>query len=549
MRKNQVIHRAGGYFGVAWLLLPVTLLAQGAPGSIQGIVCEIKTCKPIDGAQVSVVHPGGEVPVKTMRTGGSGEFGFFDLEPGNYIVRARADDFINRAGGPSAIITNGDRIENIKVELTALGTISGAAFDENGEPVVGARVEALAGVMNSPFLILDRMVAIPQASATTDRQGAFRISRLDAYEYYVRVVPPNDRANGKSYPTTYYPATANPENAVKIFAAPGTKTEGINIRLIPGSITLRGRFVSPSDAPARAVPVLIARSPAVLVAPALQARNLASLNSTETETPFEIRGVPPGSYYLYGVTSDGKSGVQWVRTAIEVGSEDVNDITIVLSAPGTIKGRVRTASDATDADKLDFSRLTFGVTFAELTMPLVASAPPAHLNKNGEFQFERLPEANGFLRPSYLDDGWFISDMQLDGQDVMGSGFSSKPAQESVLEVTISNAGGGITGIIKDRQDKPLGTGRLVLLPEPRLRANPFLLKTGVANVNGEFTIDAIRPGNYTLLGFPNEDEFTPAFLRNRDLLERYEAFGNPISVGAGQTIRADVTVVPQTIR
>ena len=541
--------RFAGYFGIAWLLLPITLLAQGAAGSIQGIVCEIKTCTPIDGAQVSLLQPGNDVPVKTMRTDVSGEFGFFDLQPGTYIVRAQADNFIRRTAGPSAVIANGERIENIKVELWALGTISGAAFYENGEPVTGVRVEALAERLNSPFLVLDRMVAIPQASVTTDNQGAFRISGLDAYEYYVRVIPPDNRADGKSYPTTYYPATTNPENAVKVFAAPRTKSEGINIRLIPGGVTLRGRFVSRSDAPARAVPVLIARSPAVLVAPSLQARNLDSLNSTETETPFEIRGVPPGSYYLYGVTSDGISGAQWVRTAIEVGSEDVNDITIVLSTPGTIKGRVRTASDATDADKLDFSRLTFGVAFAELTMAFVSDAPTARLNKAGEFQFERLPEANVFLRPSYLDDGWFISEMQLDGQDVMGSGFSSRPARESVLEVTISNAGGVITGIIKDRQDKPLGTGRFVLLPGPRLRANPFLLKTGVANVNGEFTIDAICPGNYTLLGFPDEDEFTPAFLRNRDLLERYEAFGKPVSVGAGQTIRADVTVVPQARR
>ena len=178
MRRNQVIRRVAGYFGIVWLLLPVTLLAQGAPGSIQGIVCEIKTCKPIDGVQVSLVHPGSEVPVKTMRTDVSGEFGFFDLEPGTYMVRA--DNFIRRIGGASAVITNGERIENIKLELTALGTISGGAFDENGEPVVDARVEALAELMNSPLLVLDRMVAVPQAVVTTDNQGAFRISGLDA---------------------------------------------------------------------------------------------------------------------------------------------------------------------------------------------------------------------------------------------------------------------------------------------------------------------------------------------------------------------------------
>src|SRR4030095_5339965 len=103
------------------------------------------------------------------------------------------------------------------------------------------------------------------------------------------------------------------------------------------------------------------------------------------------------------------------------------------------------------------------VAFAELTAALGGGLPPVHLNKDGEFQFERLSEANVFLRPSYLDEGWFISEMQLDGKDVMGAGFASKPDQESTLEVTISNSGGVIAGIIKDRQEKPLSSGRFVL--------------------------------------------------------------------------------------
>jgi hypothetical protein len=89
---------------------------------------------------------------------------------------------------------------------------------------------------------------------------------------------------------------------VKVLAAPARESNGINVRLVPGGVTLRGRFVSPSNAPARAAPLLILRSPVVLVTPQVLAQNLDSMNSKETETPFEIRGVQPGSYYLYAVT-------------------------------------------------------------------------------------------------------------------------------------------------------------------------------------------------------------------------------------------------------
>jgi hypothetical protein len=281
-----VIRRFAEYFAIAWLSLPVTLLAQGAPGSIQGIVCEVKTCKPIDGVQVWLVHSGNEVPVKTMRTDASGEFGFFDLQPGTYMVKAGADNFITHSGAPSAVITNGERIENVKLELTALGTISGTVFDENSEPVAGARVEVLA-------------------------RGSARAT----FEFPLRCSGPNG-------------------------------------------------------------------------------------------------GRPPGE------------------------------------SPRTTKA-------------------TFG----------------------------------------------------------------------SPVSMHMSITSASFRGTI-ERMERSI-----------RLRGNPVLLKTGVANTNGDFTINAIRPGNYTLLAFPDEDEFTPAFLRDRDLLEKYEAFGQPVSIGAGQTIRADVTVVPEPRR
>src|SRR5262249_10321479 len=161
------------------------------------------------------------------------------------------------------------------------------------------------------------------------------------------------------------------EHAVKVFAAPGSESNGINIRLIPGGVTLRGRFVSQSKESATVVPVLISRSTAVLVAPSLQVRNRVSMNFNGTEKPFEIRCVSPGSYFIYVVTSDGGiGGPQWVRMPIDVGAENVNDITIVLSTPGTIKGRLRMAPDAADGDQFDFSKLTFSVVFAELTPAL-----------------------------------------------------------------------------------------------------------------------------------------------------------------------------------
>ena len=121
--------------------------------------------------------------------------------------------------------------------------------------------------------------------------------------------------------------------------------------------------------------------------------------------------------------------------------------------------------------------------------------------------------------------------------------FSTTPGKESNLEVVISNAGGTLVGVIKDQQDKPVPAGRVVLLPELSRRSNPFLVRTGAAIERGEFTIETIPPGEYTAIAFPDEDQFTPAFLRDMQTVEKYERFGQRVHIEAREPTRMDLTV------
>jgi hypothetical protein len=145
---------------------------------------------------------------------------------------------------------------------------------------------------------------------------------------------------------------------------------------------------------------------------------------------------------------------------------------------------------------------------------------------------------------SMVSENWVISGMRLDGSDVTATGFSALPGKERILEITVTNATGTLTGIIKDQNDKPVPTARLVLLPDPSLRANPSLIRTGVASEKGEFVVETILPGQYTVIAFPDEDQLTPAFLRDLRSIEKYERFGRQIYIDARQTIRADLVTV-----
>jgi hypothetical protein len=128
---------------------------------------------------------------------------------------------------------------------------------------------------------------------------------------------------------------------------------------------------------------------------------------------------------------------------------------------------------------------------------------------------------------------------------VTASGWTTSPGTETKVDVLVSNAGGSITGVIKDRENRPVSAARYILLPEPSLRGNRPLITNGVASEQGLFKIDAVRPGEYTLIAFPDEDRYTPVFMRDLETVQQFERFGERILVTAGQTMQVTVTVSP----
>lgn len=503
--------------------------AAGATGSIEGVVCEVGHCKPIDGVRI-LLSPSR----RTAVTDALGRFRFGALPPGRYSLQVDADDFSLSGTLPLIAVADGQNVKDVKIEMRGLGTISGRALDENGEPIAVAEVQ----VMRFDYRGSLRMLT-GSGRVQTDDRGEFRLPALTPGEYYMRIMPVAGGPNKMSHPITYYPNTTDPGSAGKIVVAGGGEISSININVTARGASVRGKLVTLPDQSVQAFLVLILRTGSVLVDPWI-----ATNPREPVSGDFEIRGVAPGSYDLYAVSQDRPgAGLQWQRVPLNVGEHDVEDIKVPIIPNGTIKGRLALAADAIGGDQWDPSNLTIGVDSIELTpFPWSTST---RVTKTGQFEFAHVPESMLMVRSPILPDGWFVSAVRLNGEDVTASGFSSTPGTEKALEVVVSNVAGTLMGVIKDRQDKPVPAGRLVLLPEPSRRANPFLIRTTVAVEKGDFTLETIAPGEYTAIAFPDEDQFTPVFLRNLDLSEKYERFGQHVHIGPGETTRADLTVAP----
>jgi len=519
-----------------YLLLILQASVPGTSGIIEGKVCEIETCRPISGARLVVRDAEIQGRARTTITDLSGTFRFPQLPPGRYFLQVEADNHALVSVLSPLTLRDGVAIEPLNIEMRTQGTISGRALDENGEPLTAAHVEAMAFRPQGNYRML-----VPAGRGETDDRGEFRISGLNPGEYFVRVSPPWSQVIRDTYPAFYYPNTTDPAAAVRLVIAGGAEITGIEPKLTTRGVTVRGRITYGKDDGRGFVALLLERSPSVFVVPWL---NPNTIDLTTDE--FEIRSVAPGSYDLYILTRRAPPiSSEWVRVPLEVGDKDIDNIAVPVIPAGSITGRVTVTSDAVEVESVNFGAIRLSAAAGEV----VPSSPDAfaigQVAKDGTFQLPRVSEMKLFLSQQRFADNWFVSSVRFDGSDALASGFSVAPGTQHTLDITVSNASGTLTGVVRDRQDNPVPAARIVLLPDVSMRSNPTLVRTGVAIERGEFTIETVPPGEYTVIALPDEDEFTPAVLRVQESVEKYERFGKHVHIGARETTRAELTVAP----
>jgi hypothetical protein len=519
-----------GLLGFGFVQKPVTTES----GTIQGKVCELDGCNPIRGARIEIEIPNSGGMTRTAVSDSAGGFVFSQLPGGRYVLEAEASDFVPVAQMPIIAISEGGRAEDIEIYMRPVGSISGRALDQRGNPLPFAEVDATASQSGI------------SKKVNADSRGEFRIPGLGPDEYIIRIVPPKDAPSTRDYVPTFYPETINRDNAERILMRPGLHIDGIEVKLSSRGIKITGRFITETGRPARASAYLVPRTSSISLA------NAPSVTEPMKEE-FEIRAVPPGSYFLYAVSDFQRDDIQrfnsrvspqWVRIPIEVGDHNIDGVTVSIEPTGSIHGQIRLAPDAADHGGIDFSELSLHLQPAEAMPPSMAWKPVLDISRDGKFEFAHFSELKCFF--SLLSDEWFISQVMFEGRDVTSSGFASAPGEDRVLEVFISNTGGRLTGVLKNTQDRPLPGARVVLLPAQPLSANPSFSKVALADDAGQFRIDAIPPGEYLVIAFPPEDLSSTMSLDNAQWTQRYERYGQLVEISGHVESRIDlVTITP----
>jgi uncharacterized protein (DUF2141 family) len=473
--------------------------------------------------QGTVSAAAAEAPLKsatvTLKTGNEsfhqltdsrGHFIFTGLPPGTYEVHASKAGYVRTGyrleGGrvnESLELKPGDKLDKIQFRLTQTGIIVGRVTDENGEPVAGVEMDALA-----PGLFKQDVVMRADAGrfAMTNDLGEYRLYGLAPGAYYLaaRVVHDGELMNSlgllglTTSPTLYYPGVTNRREAQKIRIKAGQEMR-IDFPLrVPKMFIVSGRVVDPRGRPEERARIRIRpqEHDFGLLIP--------STNQTETDAQgnFALADVVPGTYVVSAVDDPtGERGVTedryWTEERVEVAGDNISGVQLQLKEKLKIPGKMTVAG----GPKVDFEGLVVYLNGESEFEPEEGSSAGG-IGKNGDFMIEGVRPARNRLRMYGLPDGYYLRSAFFGSQNVLEEGLdlAGKVEPGQLLKLTVSPGACQVQGIVM-RGDTPVRRGMVRIFPET---PNPYRedISFEWTGEDGRFVIKNVPPGKYLVRAY-----------------------------------------------
>lgn len=557
--------------GIGLVLLQVQLAVAN------GTVTKPGGTEPLSKATVilSPVATGQTVRMRSAVTEDDGRFTIRDIEPGDYRLTAQNPRYGHTAygqrkpGGPGTIlsISAGQQISDLRLSMIPTGTIAGRVTGRSGEPLVYAAVQAFKYVYQD-----GRKILTTAQTAMTDDRGEYRLFWLAAGQYYVAAAAGNTRVGptpaepfrpgagsavesdslaaqqeyqlavlirGESFPSAntvlriledgtvqeeawapvYYPAATEPRLATEIAVAAGTTRAGVDIVIGPERVQrVRGRVVGFTPGSTPTVTLLPQDTASGLRAP------LYGRGSSTVEGSFEFTGVLPGSYYV--VARDLRTGVLSPPLLVQVGSRDVDNLTLGMAQAIEVTGRVLIEGVTQNAENPN--PLAGVIVGLQPDLPggsfSAISANPAV--GTGAFVWTNL--APGDYQVHFVTGGrppgtkpLYLKSARLGLTDVT-AGLHIAADTNGRVEIVLTTDPGSVEGVVIGSRGSPAANATVVLVPNVgRKRSN--LYRSVVTGADGRFRFPDLTPGDYKLFAW---DDVETGAWQNADFIRLYESKG-----------------------
>ena len=468
-------------------LLGSPLRAQAPPvkpGSVEGTVTNSVTGESVKNANLILENTSAgsnilpSVPMTTI-SDAAGHFHFDNVPPGSYRISAQHDSFIAKRGwwqpSPALTVAEEQHVQDVTVQLVPMGVVAGHVLDEDGDPIVGARVTIL---QYSYLPGRKRLTALAQVESND--LGEFEAVDLAPGRYYFQVMGPQPRniprqtrwAHGEeAFPTTFYPNAREIGQATATDVAPGAHLNNIDFRLrkMP-AYHIRGTVVGQSGGQAGTYTALTVNTPGVQFGAIMR-------SDLQPDGSFDVRGVVDGSYRLSYEQSTPSKGIAYASQEVHVADADVNAVVFAQKAGLTLSGTV-TMEDPQPKTL----RMRINLSPIEGYGGETCAVGP-----DGRFTIADVQPQMWQLEILNGDSGKYVKSIRFGDREIKDGEIDLTAGASAPLNIVLGADGAEVDGNVQTADGQPAAAAEITLAPAEEYNGRADLLKRASTDAYGNF--------------------------------------------------------------
>lgn len=386
----------------------------------------------------------------------------FDPPVGNYL-REYYNDTRDPATAERIPVEEGFAVSGIDASLAPGGVIAGIVIDEGGNPLEGIEVSPVWGGYSVP----------------TDPAGAYRLEALETGEYKVSFDPPFD----SNYISEWYDDKQDFESADHVPVVAGAVTDGINAALSLGGI-VEGRVTDPSGNPLSGVHV------------SAFSEQGSGWAITDPHANYSVRALRTGAYRIRFLPAFGTNFLEEYWND----KQSFSEADLVEVTQGSTVSSVNAA--------LEIGGVISGSVTDEAGNPLASVWVSASgddyasqgTDSDGKFSLVGLKTGQYRVQFSPPFGGDYISEFYNDKADFSSADLVAVTAGQETPGIDASlTLGGQITGRVTDEAGNPLSGVHVSA-------SSGASFASATTDLNGDYSIRALRGGDYRIRFFPPFD-------------------------------------------
>ena len=515
--------------------------AADKPGAIKGRVVAADTGAGLRRARVmlrgSESRPG--TNPQTSQTNENGEYEIKDVKPGRYTLMVMRNGYVSQTYGQKSTdmmsammspnqgtqltVRAGETLGQVNFQMIRGGAVEGQITDQNNEPLSRVMVQ-----LSRYRTMQGKRSLMPVGMAQTDDRGHFRLFEIAPGSYYLSASYGSFGFpdGGGAFPPTYYPGALSPQEASKLQVAPAAEITGINMALTEAaSFTISGKVMRGDGKPATGARLMSMRHPPEGFA------MMFGGSGVDADGSFKLSNMLPGKYRLTtSTTRDGKQ--ESGSVIVEVGSEDLQNVFIVLGNGAEVSGKIVVEGQSTQPIEPRQIRVTL-VPDAGPMMGGFFGGGPQETKDDLTFT-QNVAEGSMRFNVNLPTGNFYLKSIRMEGRDVTDQAVDFKNNDRyHGVEVVISSQGGQLSGVVrKEEGGEVLRGATVVVFPsDPERQSKSRFVKTVQTDQQGSFDAKGLVPGEYLVCALLTHEAGAETDV---SYLKEIEKLGKRVELAAG---------------